>query len=172
MRYKERVHRSALAVAIVLALGHAAAAEPYRPALETLGRAYAADVGQTLREVRADAPVPVTAANQGALAARAEQALAVGNRTPQGRFEAVALARAGPLPVTMAGGRTPAAVVRALVVPGNVVVPVSWSFAPEGGEAGEPVRSLMIFAPGGEPLFDTLLSLPIVPGALLATEHF
>jgi hypothetical protein len=168
------VHRPALAVAIVLALGHAAAAEPYQPALETLGRAYAADVGQTLREVRADAPVPVTAANQGALAARAEQALAVGNLTAQGVFEAVALARAGPLPVTMTGERTPAALVRALVIPGNVVVPVSWSFAPEGGEAGPgaPVRSLMIFAPGGEPLFDTLLSLPVVPGDLLATEHF
>ncbi|MGH2621722.1 MAG: hypothetical protein ACRDHG_14305 [Anaerolineales bacterium] len=151
---------------ILLLLGAPAAAAPsYGPSLERLGRAYAVTCGSTLAKAQAGQPAPVSAANRAALTAQVQKALSLGYVPQLGRIQAVPWNEG--IHVEMAGGRTPLQIVQSVVVPGNVVVPVSWTFA---GSA--PITSFTIFAPSGEPLFDTLIAMPIVPGPLLSPGHF
>jgi hypothetical protein len=150
---------------LLLLVGNAAAAPAYAPALERLGRAYAATCGSTLAKAEAGQPRPVTAANRAGLTAQAQKALALGYVPQLGRIEAVPW-REG-FRVEMAGGRTPLGVLQSALAPGNVVVPVTWTFA-----GSPPIKSFTIFSPGGEPLFDTLIAMPIVPGPLFNPRHF
>lgn len=152
-------HRGAL-------LGMPADAAPrHAPTLDRLGRAYAATCGSELTKVEAGQAVVVSATSRAALTAQVQETLAVGYVARLGRVQAVPWNEN--IPVRMAGGQTPDQIVQLLLVPGNIVVPVTWSFA---GSA--PIESCTIFAPSGEPLFDTFIAMPIVPGPLLAPRHF
>jgi hypothetical protein len=67
----------------------------------------------------------------------------------------------------MAGDRTPTQVAQAVLQPGVVVVESTWHF-----EKGEPVKSLTVFSVADEPLFDSLLSLPVVQVPLFSAGHY
>ena len=58
-------------------------------------------------------------------------------------------------------------VVEAVLQPGSVVTRTTWRFG-----AAKAVETYTVFSPAGEPLFDTLLSLPVIPGPLLNPKHF
>jgi hypothetical protein len=169
MRLRFRIGAaSVLGVLLVLPLlGRSPqAAQGARAILETLGSAYAQDAGTTLTTVVTGTPVIVSAQNQATLIAQVQQALAVGVPPRPGEFEAVSLDRFT-FPITMAGGRSPRAEVASVVTPGRVVVPVTWTF-----KGSAPVSSYAVMSGTGAPVFDTLLSLPMVPGALFRAKHF
>jgi hypothetical protein len=158
--------KAPLILILLLLLGLPAVAAPdYAPNLERLGRAYATTCGSTLAKAVAGQPTPVTAANRTALTTQVQKTLSLGYVPQLGRIQAVPWNEG--IRVEMAGGRTPAQVVQSVLAPGNIAVPVTWTFA---GSA--PIQSFTIFAPSGEPLFDTLIAMPIMPGPLLSPRHF
>ncbi len=150
-----------LAVAVSAAIAAVGAPPaPTTAALTELGHAYAEAYGLKLDQVEA------RAVDLGA--DKLIAALAVGYTAAPGQLRMVPLAQLGQLgTLTMAGDRTAEQVVRQLVTPGRAVIEVTWSFT-----GVEPVQTYAIVDTDGEPLFDTLLSLPVVPGPIFTPGHF
>jgi hypothetical protein len=135
--------------------------------LEIMGEAYAQDVGLTL--ARLEAGIAGTVATGGnEWVERLEQALSLGYASQPGTFHAVPFdAVAMSSQVEMAGGRTPSKVLEDLLVPGKVILRVDWHFS-----TGKPVQSYTIFSADGEPLFDTLLAMPVINAPVFDSDHF
>jgi hypothetical protein len=135
--------------------------------LEIMGKAYAQDVGLTL--TRLEAGVAGTVAGDAAeWVERLDQALSLGYAPQPGTFHAVPFdAIATSSEVEMAGRRTPLKVLEDVLAPGNVVLLVKWHFS-----TGKPVESFAIFSAGGEPIFDTLLAMPVVNAPVFDSDHF
>ncbi|MBI2303007.1 MAG: hypothetical protein HYU66_29215 [Armatimonadetes bacterium] len=159
---KTRSARFALAAlaATVIACAIAALAAPAPSPLDELGRAYAECYGLTLDRVETrPATIP---------ADKLIGSLAVGYTEAPGRLRTVPLSLIGELgKLTMAGDRSPEQVVRQVATPGRTILEATWSFA-----GCEPIHSFAVLDTDGEPLFDTLLSLPVVPGPILTPGHF
>ena len=137
-------------------------------ALTVIGEAYAKSYGLTWTRVDVAAPVTVAPDTTAAWAIRLKAALAVGYTRGVGAFEAVPLTGLKDLAkLEMSGRRTPEQVVEAVAQPGTVVTRTTWRFG-----AAPPVETYTVFSAAGEPLFDTLLSLPVIPGPLLDPKHF
>jgi hypothetical protein len=139
--------------------------------LETLGAAYAADVGLTLTRIQIAGAVQV-GADSIQLAQSVEQNLTIGHAREAGSFATIPLAELRPiLKIEMGGNRTPGAVVRSVVTSGNVLVVVNWHLrSPTLGDLA-PIATHAVFSPGGELLFDSMLSLPVIVGPMLSVGH-
>ena len=136
--------------------------------LRLMGNAYAKDHALVLRGVRTQVAGAVKPADRAMWAARLEGGLVVGYCPERGKLESVPLAKLGKITnIKMGGGRSAAEVVRQAVTPGCVVVQVSWDF---GGPA--PVKSTAVFGADGTPLFDTLLSMPVIQGPIFSPSHY
>ena len=136
--------------------------------LEIMGRAYAQDVGLTLTRLEAGIAGTV-AGDANRWVERLEQALSLGYAPQPGTLHVVPFdAVATSSEVEMAGGRTPSKVLEDILASsGNVVLLVKWHFS-----GGEPVESFTIFSAGGEPLFDTLLAMPVINAPVFDSDHF
>lgn len=141
----------------------AAASTDYQSQLEALGRAYAQTWGLTLIKVQAVPAGAISASDQQKLAEELQQALLVGYAPRKGTFLVLPYSQlSGVMKVTMAGGRSPSEVVKALIVPGTRIVGAEWDFS-----GAEHIESVAIFSANGDLSFDTLLFLPVIQGPLL-----
>jgi hypothetical protein len=148
--------------------------EPTQPAtteqleaLEILGKAYAEDAGISLSKVEGGV-VAAVAGDPSAWVERLEKALSVGYTPQKGKFHAIWYEQvAGSSALEMAGGRALSDVLRDVLVRGNLVLSVDWYFS-----AGKPAESYAVFSPGGEPLFDTLLAMPVIDAPVFDSDHF
>lgn len=133
--------------------------------LRPLGEAYAGHYALTLRRVSLGAPEPIVDA--AAAAARLEDALRIAYLPTPGVLLTFAAADAAEvMRIEMAGGRSPAEVVRDVAAQGNVLVPVLWEFA-----EGEPAHGYAVFTAENELLFESLLSMPAVQGRVFSLGH-
>jgi hypothetical protein len=57
--------------------------------------------------------------------------------------------------------------VRECVLAGHKIVEATWRFG-----SAEPVQSYTILGARGQPLFDSLLSMPVIHGPVFETVHF
>lgn len=143
------------------------APETYTAELEALGMVYAKYVRVTLTKV--ETTIEGKVSGDGIKwAERLEQVLAIGYAPGDGAFYAITFDELKDImAVEMAGQRTPAEVVKAVMAPEHIVVRAIWQFA-----RAEPVTSYAVFTLNGEPLFDTLLSMPAIHGPVFAPDHF
>lgn len=134
--------------------------------LKTLGEAYSKDAEVELTRVETTV-IGTTTADPEAWAARLAQALAVGYAPAPGSFRVLPWRELKSImQIEMAGNRSPEDVAKQVAAAGNIVVEVSWHFA---GTA--PMMSYAVFTPAGDPLFDTMLSLPLLKGPIFSVGH-
>lgn len=156
-----------LAAAALLARGTPQAA-PQADILKAMGEAYAKDLGLKFSKVVPGAEVKITEANRAEWQATLVKALAVGYAPDPATFKSTSLeSLGGAAKIRMGRDRTPADVVGATVAPGNSLVEVAWHFG-----SSPPVKSYTVFSAQRQPVFDTILSLPVVQGPLLSPGHF
>ena len=142
----------------------------YAAILGPLGRAYAEDQQLTFTEVQTSLSATLTgdAGSRAQWASRVEKALLAGYKMKSGAFEPIAFdLLKDVLKIEMQGGRTPGEVVQSVLTPGNVIVHAEWRF-----EDGEPVDTYAVFSADRQPLFDTLLSMPVVDIPMFPGDHF
>ncbi len=137
----------------------------YETVLRTLGEALAEDCHTRLTTIRLGTPRGVTLENRKELTEALLRSMALVSITAPGRLEQ-APAITSDSTVTMSGERTPAQVAESVVTVGAVLVRVTWHFA--GSNA---MKSYAVFSADGAPLFDSLLSMPVVPVNLLRFGH-
>jgi hypothetical protein len=138
-------------------------AAPELSALEKLGQAYATAWGLTLSKVETSIVKALSSGNASEID-ELQKSLAVGYAPEPGKFVAVPLSMLRDvMKIQMAGGRTPAEVVRAVAAPGNQIVRVAWYFG-----TGNPSISNAVFSADGKNIvFDTLIFLPVLQGPVL-----
>ena len=164
--------RSVAGAVVAMALGIASAAagtdNEHVALLRPLGAAYAEDYGTVLTDVTRTATTTVTADNKAELTERLQKALVMGVIGRDRSFRALALeSLEGALKFRMAGDLSPAESVTRLLEQDFIVAEMSWRFSKSPA-----VTSFAVFSKEGELLFDTLLSLPAMPEALLFPRHF
>ena len=147
----------------------------YSDILEELGAAYAADAGLSLQSLESDISATV-ALDQDQWITIILQNLMFGYAPTQGEFDTISASELTDLiNVQMSGNRDLRAVVQAVVVEGNKIIQVTWHFAAVTTTQQDPmltVTSLAVFAPNGDILFDSLLSMPLITGPVFNPDHF
>jgi hypothetical protein len=135
--------------------------------LEPLGQAYATDYKLTFEKLDTHIAARVDGSNLAEWAVKVKAALSVGYAPKAEEFHALPFDRFyGAANIRMAEERTPSEVVELLLTPGVTVVESMWEF-----RGARPVRSYTIFKPDGRPVFDTLMSMPVIEGPLLDPGH-
>jgi hypothetical protein len=153
---------------LVLTSGGTRGAGEHAALLEPLGKAYAKDYGFEFTKVDTAVAATVDPANRNEWALKVGKALAIGYDPITKPYRAIPLERfADGAKIRMARDRTPRQVVEERVVPGHTIVEVTWTFG-----SAQPVKSYTILGDQGRPLFDTLLSLPVLQGPLFEAPHF
>lgn len=136
--------------------------------LEPLGKAYAQDYGFEFTSVATTVATTVTEADREEWVQKIVKALSLGYDPITKPFRAIPLEQmAEGSKVRMSRDRTPEQVVRECVLAGHTIVEATWHF----GSAGM-VKSYSILGARGQPLFDTLLSMPVVHGPVFEAAHF
>jgi hypothetical protein len=136
--------------------------------LEPLGQAYAKDYGIPFSKVDTTVAATLDGANRAQWTQKLGAALAVGYNPGEKPYAAIPFDRvAEGSKIRMSRDRTPQQVVAEKVAAGGTVVEVTWTFG-----SAPPVKSYTILSPQGRPLFDTLISMPVIVGPVFHARHF
>jgi hypothetical protein len=155
-------------IVLVATSGRPRGAGEHAALLEPIGKAYAKDYGFEFTQVDTAVAATVNAANRNEWAQKVGNALAIGYDPITKPYRAIPLERfADAAKIRMSRDRTPRQVVEERVVAGHTIVEVTWRFG-----SAPPVKSYTILSDGGQPLFDTLLSMPVVQGPAFERPHF
>lgn len=158
----------AVGIVLVATSGGTRGAGEHAALLEPLGKAYAKDYGFEFTKVDTAVAATVDPANRTEWARKVSKALAVGYDPVSKPYRAIPFEQIPNLAlIRMSRNRTPLQVVEEKVADGHTIVEVTWTFG-----AAPPVKSYTILGPKGRPLFDTLLSMPVITGPVLEAPHF
>ena len=136
--------------------------------LEPLAKAYAADWGLALKGIDTAVAARIDGSNRAEWLEKARNALSVGYSPDPKTFRAIPLDTfPDGASVRMSRNRTPKQLVEGHVAPGHTIVEVTWRFADSA-----PVKSYTLLNAQGRPLFDTLVSMPVVLGPVFRMGHF
>jgi len=163
---------AALAVAGTLLLvartGGSGGTGEHAALLEPLGRAYAKDYGFAFTKAETTVVATLADANREEWTRKIGKALAVGYDSGSKPYRAIPLEDfAEGAKIRMSRDRSPEQVVREKTAAGLTVVEVTWTFG-----AAPPVKSYTILSAEKRPLFDTLLSMPVLTGPVFEGRHF
>ena len=162
-----RLWLAVVALSLLFPAASRAGDDPRQAALEALGKAYAQDAQASFGGVDLGAAVTV-GAHPGGWPSKLRERMAVGYAPRAGEFRAIPFAKFGDLlKIEMAGEASPETIPTTILEPGCVVVDVTWRMG-----SAPPVRSLAVFSPEGQPLFDTLISLPLLKLPVFDVDHY